>query len=351
MSSFEVIARVQPGMSTAGTTTAAGDRTRSTADGRRSGEQDKPQTAALSREDSSLKHVGRVLVCGLASLPVVALLAYGFDYYRLGLVGRALSSKHHLLRPSGTVGMGLALAGMAMFLAVFAYPLRKRWSWLGRRGNTRSWLAAHVFFGFAAPVLLAFHSAFQFRGIAGMAFWIMAAVAISGVVGRYLYAQIPRSLSAAEMSFKDASEQQEELSAQLAAQTVLTAAELEPLFRMPSPEKVAQTNLLLALCSMIAVDLARPVHLARLRQRLLGFRHNVTNVGGLLRSHDAHLEAVVALVRRQGTLSKRILFLSRSQQLLHLWHVIHRPFSYSLIVLVVLHILVVTLFGVLLRFF
>ena len=34
-------------------------------------------------------------------------------------------------------------------------------------------------------------------GMAGVAFWIMTAVALSGVVGRYLYAQIPRSLNAA----------------------------------------------------------------------------------------------------------------------------------------------------------
>ena len=33
-----------------------------------------------------------------------------------------------------------------------------------------------------------------------------------------------------------------------------------------------------------------------------------------------------------------ISFLSKTQQLFHLWHVVHRPFSYSLAVLAIVHI-------------
>ena len=46
--------------------------------------------------------------------------------------------------------------------------------------------------GITAPIVIAYHASFKFRGIAGVAFWIMLAVAISGVIGRYLYAQIPQ---------------------------------------------------------------------------------------------------------------------------------------------------------------
>lgn len=354
---IQSIASVQPRMApaiaaSAGTNTAFQSGTVAVADRRHRGRDAGAQAVAPSRDRAlSPARLMTILLAVLALGAAVALTVYGFDYYRLGLIGRALSTKHSLLRSSGPVGMGMALAGMLLFLCLFAYPVRKRWPWLARRGNTRNWLTAHVLFGFAAPVFVAFHAAFQFRGIAGMAFWIMFAVAVSGVAGRYLYAQIPRTLSAAELSLQEARELQEQLTAQLAGQTLLTQAELEPLFHMPSPEQIARTWLPIALCSMIAVDMARPLHLARLRQRLLNFRNNVATVGGLLPSHNAQLEAVVNLARRQASLSKRILFLSRSQQMFHLWHVIHRPFSYSLVVLACLHIVVVALFGVVMRFF
>lgn len=40
-----------------------------------------------------------------------------------------------------------------------------------------------------------------------------------------------------------------------------------------------------------------------------------------------------------------ILFLSKMRQLFKLWHVIHRPFSYSFAALALLHVIVVTVLG------
>ncbi|MCP6726220.1 hypothetical protein NL526_29605, partial [Klebsiella pneumoniae] len=78
-----------------------------------------------------------------------------------------------------------------------------RIGWLNRLGSARHWLDFHVILGLTAPVIIAFHASFKFHGIAGVAFWIMLSVAVSGVVGRYVYAQIPRSLSSAELSLKE----------------------------------------------------------------------------------------------------------------------------------------------------
>ena len=97
-----------------------------------------------------------------------------------------------MLRPSGPIGVNLGLFGVLMFFVIYLYPLRKRWGWLGRQGNARHWLDFHVVLGTAAPLVIALHSSFKFGGIAGMAFWIMVAVSLSGVIGRYLYGQIPR---------------------------------------------------------------------------------------------------------------------------------------------------------------
>lgn len=282
----------------------------------------------------------------LAGMMLLALAVYGFDYYFLDSARRPFSLKHPVLRPNGSVGLWLGVLGLGMFLTIFLYPLRKRWPWLKSKGSTRHWLDFHVLLGITAPLVIAFHASFKFRGIAGMAFWIMVAVALSGVVGRYLYGQIPRSLNAAELSLQEAHELEAEITGQLGAQQVVPAQVLAPVFRLPDARSVESAPMILALASMLLLDLQRQFRIARLRLHCLGAREALASVGGLLPSGRPELERVIGIARRQAALSKRILFLSRSQQVFHLWHVVHRPFSYSFAVLALLHIGVVLLFGI-----
>ena len=281
----------------------------------------------------------------LAGTLFLALSLYGFDYYTLAAAERPLSPKYDLLKPGGAIGLKLGILGLAMFFCIFLYPIRKRWKWLSRQGSARNWLDAHVLLGLTAPLVIAFHASFKFRGIAGMAFWIMAAVALSGVIGRYLYSQIPRSLSTAELSLQDSREALEKLARQLMAQRSVSLEQLRPLFRLPSAQRVREMPAVFALGYMLALDLARPFRVARLRQRALGWGGAFPSFGGLLPSGNREIEAVIRIAREQAALSKRILFLSRSQQVFHLWHVVHRPFSYSFAVLACIHIGVVLMLG------
>jgi hypothetical protein len=50
------------------------------------------------------------------------------------------------------------------------------------------------------------------------------------------------------------------------------------------------------------------------------------------------LEKVVSAAAEEAALSKRLLFLPRSQKVFHLWHVVHKPFSYAFAVPALLHI-------------
>ena len=270
---------------------------------------------------------------------------YGRDYYWLDAVQRPFSAKHAVLKPSGSVGLRLGLAGLGLFVAIFLYPLRKRWAWLSQIGSTRHWMDFHILFGLSAPFVIALHSSFKFRGFAGMAFWIMVAVSTSGVVGRYLYGQIPRRVNAAELSLKESQELRQRLIDDLAREKLFTARELEPVFRLPDVSKVSRLPVVVSLAYMIALDVARPYRIARLRARALSPAQFVITMGGLFTSSNPELERVVRLAREQASLSKRLLFLARAQQVFHLWHVVHKPFSYSFAVLAAVHIGVVWALG------
>ena len=168
--------------------------------------------AARSRQSAERAHRIRVWIAGMAALFFcVAMGVYGFDYYRLPRELRPFSDKHELLRPSGRIGVNLGILGTALFLIIFLYAFRKLIPALGRFGTAKHWMDFHIICGVSAPIIIAYHASFKFNNIAGVAFWIMLAVAISGIAGRYLYAQIPQSLNAAKTSYQELQANEEEL--------------------------------------------------------------------------------------------------------------------------------------------
>lgn len=297
------------------------------------------RTVILAREDAERGHRTRLLLAWLAAIAVVLVIAgYGFNYYTLSSLNRPYSPKYDLLKPSGTIGIKLGTFGVFLFFLIYLYPLRKKWGWLARQGNSRHWLDFHIVLGTLAPVIIAFHASFKFGNIAGMAFWSMLCVTLSGFVGRYLYAQIPRTLNAAELSLKEMEDLENSLREKLAEQKLSFGARLESIFDLPTPADVEHMPMLIALLYMILIDLKRPFQLSLLRLRATGFGSWLGSVFGLRDTGDVRLEGAIQIARKQAALSKRILFLSRTQQVFNMWHIIHRPFSYAFALLALIHI-------------
>src|SRR5579863_8383147 len=163
-----------------------------------------------------------VMACALMGL-FLYVLVRGWNYYFLPLDDRPFHPLHRMLRPAGRVGIGFGVFSTLLFAAIYVYPLRKKWAWLRAIGTTRHWLDFHIVMGMAAPLLVALHSAFKFGGLAGMAYWIMMAVVASGVVGRYLYAQIPRSRKDAELSLAELQKMNAQLTQDLQDQRLVAA--------------------------------------------------------------------------------------------------------------------------------
>jgi hypothetical protein len=192
--------------------------------------------------------------------------------------------------------------------------------------------------GTLAPIIVAFHATFKFGNIAGLAFWSMLAVTLSGFVGRYLYAQIPRNLNAAELTLKEMTELEQSMRQELTTQNSAFGKLMGELYNLPTGKDVEHMPMLLALLYMILIDLKRPFQVSLLRLKSSGFSAWVFSLLGFLQTRDAKLEHSIAVARKQAQLSKRILFLTRTGQVFRLWHVVHRPFSYAFAVLALVHI-------------
>ena len=117
--------------------------------------------------------------------------------------------------------------------------------------------------------------------------------------------------------------------------------DLIDLFALPSPAQVAHISMVAALGWMIWLDLKRPFQVSWLRLRAGSFGAWLISLFGILPTRNPQLERAIRTARRQASLSKRVLFLSRTKQVFNLWHVVHRPFSYSFVILAILHIVVV----------
>ena len=303
-------------------------------------------SAILTREGAEKGHRLRVRLAWLLAAAVVLVIGgYGYDYYTLGALQRPFSPKHEFLRPSGTIGIKLGMLGVLLFFLIYLYPLRKRWGWLGRQGNSRHWLDFHVVLGVTAPIIVAFHSSFKFGNIAGMAFWSMLVVTMSGFVGRYLYSHVPRGLSAAELSMKELHDREDTLRRELAEQKATFGFSVEALYQLPTADEVAKTTMVTSLLSMFLIDFKRPFKASLVRLRAAGFGPWLFSFCGLLPTRDRKLERAIHVAQKQATLSKHILFLTRTQQVFKLWHVVHRPFSYAFAILAIIHIVIALSMG------
>lgn len=299
-----------------------------------------PRASALNpapRGEAAHRLAMWVAILGALTL-IAALAINGFSYYSLSLEERPLSPLHAQLRSSGAVGLKLGLLGVGMFGILFLYPLRKRVRWLARIGATRRWLRVHVLFGVVTPVVITFHTAFRWHGLAGLAYWTMVAVAVSGFIGRYVYAKIPRSLNSVKLTAEELQTQTSALAGRLIEQEMFRSDDLAPLLNLPRAQDIARMSVTRSLWVMLRIDLARPFQVSRLRRRVLNGRQRVSTLGGFLASHDRHLESIVANLRKQARLRAAAAFLDRTERIFHLWHVVHRPFSISFVVLVLVHV-------------
>jgi len=92
-------------------------------------------------------------------------------------------------------GYWIGVTGAVMMLLLLLYSLRKRFRFTRSWGNIRVWFWFHMSMGVLGPLCILLHSTFHIGSLnAGVALYSMVIVALSGVVGRFLYQRVNRGL-------------------------------------------------------------------------------------------------------------------------------------------------------------
>lgn len=275
-----------------------------------------------------------VLAGAFCAAVVIGVFWYlgGWEYYGTPIGRRGYMAAHRLLRPSGSVGLVLGVAGAVAMVCTLPYAARKRWRPLARFGPASKWLEVHIFFGIVGPVLVTLHTAFKFQGVIAVGYWLMMTVWASGFVGRYLYVRIPKSIRGVELS-------RDEMEAELAS-----AREALSLVSLPAAAREALDEF----DRSVTPAPGRPPGLLDLFFGELRVRTRLFLMRRQLRGAGTNLEVVHAAVTRaaeHATLVRRVAHLQRTRRLFDLWHVFHRPLVYGMFLIVGLHVAIAVYLG------
>ena len=273
----------------------------------------------------------------LALLYVVGLggvgyfLASGASYYLTPLAERARHPGYWTFKPGGTLGLRFGMAGLAMMTLMHVYSARKRLKPLRKAGPLRSWLDFHILLGIFGPLFVVLHSSFKVGGLVAISFWAMVAVALSGVFGRYLYLQIPRTRAGEEVSLAEVQKADQDLGRRLREEFGADEALLRRIDEASAP--AASAGLARVLGGLLLEDLGlrRPPASALVRA-LPGVPAPIAR-------------QLAGVVREKALLRRRILLWDKLHRVFHHWHVVHKPFAIVMYLFVVVHVAVATLAG------
>lgn len=273
-----------------------------------------------------------LLVTALTAICVV-----GARYYLEPMAARVRNPLHPWLKSSGYIGQSAGLLALVLFLFLWLYPLRKKFRWLAFTGAISRWLDAHVLAALGLPLLVAVHAAWRFGGVIGLGFWSMMVVWLSGLVGRYIYARIPRSRVGVELTREEIAARRAALLVQISQHSGLDHAAISAALE-PAVASARRTGIWGTLTRMIADDFARWKAERRLRKawQARGRRGQMDK---------AAVRLVLRLVRREVKLGQQVRMLDATHAVFRYWHVFHRPLAIAAFLAVIIHVAVVVALG------
>ena len=269
-------------------------------------------------------------------------------YLLLGLliVFGWLIRDYELISPKEGVGYWLGITGGSMMVLLLMYPLRKRFRILHVLGATKHWFRLHMIFGLLGPLLILYHSNFHLGSFnSSVAFYAMLLVAGSGIIGRHFYAGIHRGLYGRKTNLR---ELQQDLAQAIEKSHGLTRI---------MPRLVARLD---ALSAELQDDAVR--HTIGLRRSLKWtLTHTLMRLSLL---HTAHKELRIAAiaspviardrqrirraaahyVREFTVLGGRVAQFSLYERLFALWHILHLPIFFIMVLSAIVHVLAVHMY-------
>ena len=265
---------------------------------------------------------------------VLGMLIYdGYGYYNTSLEERFYHADHTTLKPSGVWGHGFGIIGsLAMIFGVLAYMIRKRSKALMRTGKLKHWLEFHIFLCTLGPILVLFHTSFKFGGLVAISFWSMVAVFLSGIIGRFIYIQIPRTIEGREMSLNEVEGLKRDV-----GEIIRNVYKLDP-----------ESSDIILESTRSRINPVTSNVLVRFLRKPFDDSKTLRQVKSILKKNNLsriEIKDIMTLVWNEIKLNRKIERLQFMQDLFKYWHVAHLPFALVMLIIMVIHVVVTIVFG------
>lgn len=268
--------------------------------------------------------IHRIYIYSMAFV-VIAVSYYiattGYSYYSLPIEERFYHPSYDWFKPSGLFGQGLGVIGTAMIaFGVAIYIARKRYGIMSKFIRLKYLLEFHIFLCTLGPILILFHTTFKFGGIVSIAFWSMVAVVASGVIGRFIYVQIPHTIDGRQLSAEEIDQQRSELINGIASHDKVSSETLQIIRNSNRQGGMNGT--------------ARSSYVSAVKKQL--------KLDGV---SQADLDLIISQLKEELSLARKINGLQRMKKLFSYWHVVHMPFAIILLIIVIIHVIVTITLG------
>lgn len=260
---------------------------------------------------------------------------HGLTYFSLSPVEQNASELHELFKPSGIYGHTLGMAGTILMIVLLGYIPRKKLKFMQNWGNLDHWLDYHIWMGNMGPILITYHTAFNFGGLVSISYWSMFLVWLSGVFGKYLYSQLPRSMSGNKLSLSE-----------LHKNEILLNDELQD-FIFENPKAWAKIEDFMDYTYLRDLSGFKAINAILVQDIALFFKMQKTK--NILKTEtqiptDQRKRFQKMLKRRHILVRKQITY-ETMQDLLQYWHIFHKPFVIIMFLILIIHVAVASLIG------
>ena len=278
----------------------------------------------------------RIYLLVLSFIVLTALAAFtykGLEYYGVSLEERFFHPDHTALEPSGIIGHGLGIVGTSLIiLGISLYMARKRYRVFSRLGILKHWLEFHIFLCTLGPIMVLFHTSFKFGGIVAISFWSMVAVFLSGIIGRFIYIQIPRTIEGRELSLSEVRDMKTDI-----GEIINNSLHLDKESYNVIVDSIKKK-----------VELYHKNFFVRSFRKYADDLSTIRNVKAVLKKNNipkSQHKQVISLVKDDISLNRRIDRLVIMQNMFKYWHVAHLPFALVMLVIMVIHVVITIVFG------
>ena len=250
------------------------------------------------------------------------------------------------ITPQRGLGYWLGITGGSMMLLLLLYSARKRLSWLRWLGGIPAWFEFHMVLGVVGPILVLFHANFSLGATnSNVALFSMLLVALSGVVGRYIYTRLHLRLEGHEDTLEQLKTVGEKLRMQTTSISFLPGL-LEGIDRVeqklikPPNGGVARfMHLSTGAVRMVVArwivrrEIMEAVQKARRKESLVVARH-ATRLGEVARQY----------AYRRLDAGRRMTEYKMYARLFSFWHVLHIPLFFMLLIAGFVHVIAINVY-------